>query len=121
MFDAQLLVADAANFDVYGPWIPREGDNALFSVDVQELSLTGAAQFQVQLETKGHEDAGNGSAISPLQFQIAITSAGQDTQLVSGQLQDMVRYRFIFNDDAAAGDWVLFRMLPPIWFDAVDL
>ena len=33
-------------------------------------------------------------------------------------LKDLVRFKFVASNNS--GDWVMFRMLAPVWFDEVD-
>jgi hypothetical protein len=116
MFDAQILIAPGLGSTVvYSPWMPRQGDNAVFIAEVVEINL---ATLQVRVFTKAHENAGSGSD-ADTGTSISISSAGVSSDEWDG-LKDLVRFEFtldnLLNDDQ---EWVLFRMHEPIWFDSV--
>jgi len=112
MFQAQLLIREqSADTKVYSPWFPREGD---FLRGTAEF-VAGNGVLTVKVFTKNNEDTGNGTEIAGT--SISLSSAGRgDAEWTT--IKEMVRYEFTVGD--AAGEWVLFRMLSPTWFDAVD-
>ena len=119
MFDAQMLInPSASGLTIYGPWMPRGGDNATLGIDLVAESMT-AGGFRIRVATKASEDAGDGVAISTEKTIAHGDGADQYTWEVSGQMKDLVRYEFAFVNSANAGAWVLFRMLPISWFDSV--
>lgn len=116
MFEAQLLIGSSGDGTrVFSPWFPRQGDNAIFTVDVVAIS---GVTLSVEVFTKNTEDAGNGSPVSPASGSLSgivdpgavAATWGPDTLL------ELVRYRYTVE---SAGDWVLFRMLTPVWSDSV--
>ena len=127
MFEAQLLMADINNdVEVFSPWFPRGGDNALFTLDLVQSDEAGTASLQLEVKafTKNLEVPGDG-ADSISGTRITVTSSDtrkSETWLStsSSGFDELVRYKFILSatgDDGAV--WVLFRMLPPSWFDSV--
>lgn len=123
MFEAQILFGAAdAGAAVYSPWFPRQGDNAVFTLDTIEIQGTGA-QLSVQVFTKNSEDAGDGAVADDgmgSAVEIVRTLAdgpGRENNTWEGNLKEMVRYKFIMKN--STDDWALFRMLPPVWFDSV--
>jgi hypothetical protein len=113
MFDAQLLMAiPDEGCQVFSPWFPRGGD---FLRATLEIVASGGANLDVEIFTKNNEDTGNGTPVpAPA---ISRTAKGRyDEEWGPDQLLELVRYRFTATGDTA--QWVLFRMLPPVWFDA---
>ena len=114
MFDAQLLFNGST---VFGPWFPREQNNVRVTLDV---IVAGGAQIKVELVSKKSEDSGFGTLSGT---NITTSSAGRTTTewLNNGcpnALFDLVRYKFTVT--GTAGQWILFRMLPMVWFDKVS-
>lgn len=124
MFEAQRLFKDDS---VFSPWFPRGGDILIATVDVIDIPASGGT-LTVKVFTKTADDPGDGDdAAGVAGTEISRTSAegaGQEDQewvaesLTPG-LEDLVRYKFTFTASAAT-DSVLFRMLAPVWFDAVS-
>ncbi|MEZ6195167.1 MAG: hypothetical protein R3F20_05475 [Planctomycetota bacterium] len=113
MFQAQFLMNTATtSIIVYGPWMPRQGDNITFTLDLVGAKLTG--NFVVELVTKNSEDTGAGT----LSGVTAVKSTAGQIDATARGVEELVRYRYTFSE-AAAGDWALFRMLDPIWWDDV--
>lgn len=119
MFDAQLVLAElvAPNPDtvLYSPWFSREGDHAFFCLEIVALS---EAVVQVEVFTKAAEDPGDGTAVSG---SLSASSVGK-TEAEFGGLEQLVWFKYTVSVDAASLEssaWALFRMLPPVWFDAV--
>jgi len=121
MFESQKLVAKSAPYRVLSPWFPRGGDNVTLTLDLVELY--GNPRLTVRAFTKNSEDPGDGTdADSVTPTMIAAGSPGQVSASWEGKVGELVRYEFeIEHEDVtgAPGDWVLFRMLPPVWFDDV--
>lgn len=109
MIDARLLMAGSA---VYTPWVPRGGDNLRATLDVVDLGTSG--EITVSVWTKNSEDTGDGSDANG-SVSITRSSVGRTTQEWEGDAKEWVRYKIVVN-----GNWVLFRMLEPVWFDTVD-
>src|SRR5688572_20812517 len=123
MFDAQLLFPGAAGaaISVYGPWMPRRGDNLRVTLDfIHRVS----SQLTVRVFTKNNEDAGDGNDADAGTSIVASASGRSTAEWTSGTatLKELVRYKFtVQSTGSGAGDWVLFRMLSPIWFDTVKV
>ena len=124
MFDAQLLQCVSGTTEVYSPWMPRGGDAMLVTLDVIEVGGT-SPQIEVRVWTKKSEDSGNGvnSETTTTTQKIQRSDAGRTTlewsveENANVDLLDLVRYKFTVTGTDA---FVLFRMLPPVWFDAVE-
>jgi hypothetical protein len=119
MFDAQVLIATGTAYSVYGPWMPRGGDGITMAIDVVTDNFS-SGDITVDLVTKKSEEAGNGTAISG-QTLTGTTGAVTEKTVAPNAtqyLEDLVRYKFTV-PAATAGNFVIFRMLPASWFDAV--
>ena len=115
MFEAQLVIAKSSAYEIFSPWFPRGGDRVIITAEAVEI---GDADVEVRLYTKSAEDEGSGSDVtSGTNFTIG-GSVGRTSGTWGAELKDMVRYRFEVTG-TQAGDWLLFRMLPPVWFDEV--
>ncbi|MBK8977630.1 MAG: hypothetical protein IPM29_17105 [Planctomycetes bacterium] len=117
MFDAQLMIteSDGASVSLYSPWMNREGDRVLATLDLVELHPDG--RLQVSVYHKSAEDSGDGDPASGT--AITRTSAGRTTSEF-GPLKEFVRYKFTCESDGEGTQaWTLFRMLRLAWFDAV--
>jgi len=124
MFDAQLLFPGSVpgtGIKIYSPWFPRQADHMRVTLEVVEIN---GATIEAMLFTKNSEDGGDGtnadSAGGPT--NITANAVGRTTTewYSSGTiaLKEMVRYRFLITGTLTS-DWVLFRMLSPVWFNAV--
>lgn len=114
MFEAQMIPgASGDGSKVLGPWIPREADNAIFTV---ELIAVDGGTLKVEVFTKNREDTGTpGTAFA------TIASSLSSPDIVSAEtsgLKELIRFKYTVTN--AESKWVLFRMLPTIWFDDVD-
>ena len=118
-FEAQLL--EGASTTVFSPWMPREGDYMIGTAEL--IALEASAQLEVRLFTKDLDDPGDGAQVDS-SIKITISVAGRRDSAEWGfdgttsGLKELVRYRFESRAATAAGS-VLFRMLSPVWFDAV--
>lgn len=118
MFQAQLLMSGT---DVYSPWFKRGGDGLRATLDF--VAQSGGNVLTVRAFTKNEADTGDGTdAISAVTIT-ASTTPGRFTSewlsTVSTGLKELVRYKFSLANTASG--WALFRMLPPVWFDAVKI
>lgn len=117
MFDGQYIHASFGTPVVIdGPWFGRKGDMIDYTVDIADVLN---ATISVALIHKNTEDTGNGAATGST---IAATSTiGRTDQEFTSGLKEMVRYRFtvVCEDEVPGLGWILFRMLPPVWFDSL--
>jgi len=109
MFDAQLLFPGAAGaaLSFYSPWFPRQGDN-----------------LRVTVFTKNNEDTGDGSDADAGTSIVASATGRSTAEWTSGTagLKELVRYKYsVQSTGTGATDWVLFRMLTPVWFNTVKV
>lgn len=124
MFEAQLLVTNSGSYSVFSPWMARGGDGMLVTVDVAEVS--GGPTLDIEVFTKNTEDTGEGENAKTTGTQkISVDTTGSASDdWVSGvadvELKELVRYKFTLTSSESAGEWILFRMLSPVWFDAVQ-
>jgi hypothetical protein len=109
MFQGQILLRDQTDTEVYSPWMPRGGDYMIATVEF----IAGNGSITVSVMTKNKEDTGDGTAVTG---SLSLSAAGRDTDEFSS-LKELVRYKFVAG--GSANEWVLFRMLSPVWFDAV--
>jgi len=120
MFDAQLLFCGSVpgtGIMVYSPWFPGGGDSLRATA---ELVQVNGATLKVEVFTKNTEDTGDGTNADAA-TNITLAATGRTTaEWTSGTatLKELVRYRFKVTG-ALVSDWVLFRMLAPVWFEAV--
>ena len=113
MFEAQMLIVNAGSYAVYSPWFPRGGDNLRATLEV--VNRSGTPTLTVTVYTKNTEDVGNGTEANTT--TISGGAAGRTVAEWAGVTKQLVRYKFA--PTGTAGDWTLFRMLAPIWFDSV--
>lgn len=114
MFQAQYLFKDNA---VWSPWLDRQGDNITISADFIKVNVSATSPaLTIQVWTKSRETTGDGSQMTG---SLEINSAGQDSADFSG-CNEMVRYKMTVTTTSTNDyDYILFRMLSPVWFDDV--
>jgi hypothetical protein len=109
VFEAQYLFKGDA---VFSPWMPREGNVIRGTFDVLELS---GVNFVIELATKNRDETGNGDLRTA-----KITTATEGVKVMGwGGLKELVRFRYSTDSGTNNYDYALFRMLTPIWYDAV--
>ena len=123
MFESQVIHSGNT---VFSPWFPRGGDYLIASADVSDSS-SSSPTLTIQVFTKNREDTGDGTdASATTGTKIDYTSGATGIQHdewpggtgASDGIKELVRYKFSVTGGTAS-DWFLFRMLPPVWFDAV--
>jgi hypothetical protein len=103
--------------DFYTPWIPRGRDNTRLSPELADRTGT-PDKLEVFACTKSSEDPGNGTLVAQPRLTVNAISSG--TVEWTG-MNELVRFRMKNGATSpASGDLILVRVLPPIWFDAVD-
>ena len=91
-----------------------------------ECVAVNGATLHVKLYTKNAEDPGDGNPVDE-NVSIVLSAAGRSTaewKTVANEegVQQLLRFYF----DADPGEegesdlWILFRLLPAVWFDAVQ-
>ena len=114
MFQAQYLPAGTV---ILSPWFPRGADYMVATVEVAACDATSTV-LTVKVLTKEKDAFGDGTPLTTPSF--TQTNAGRTSVTFGGStsaagMKDLVRYSF----EVTTGVWVLFRMLPPSWFDAI--
>lgn len=124
MIDAKLLRtpratdSDPIQYDVYGVWIPRRGDNVRMTM---ELVSNYYADVTATLLYKNYDDTGDGitSGVST-QFTSNVTGI-KEMELLGSKELVRVKLSVFAATGLRSGDmgWFLFRFLQPVWFEAV--
>jgi hypothetical protein len=83
-------------------------------------AITGSGSLSVHLFHKAAEDAGDGTDVNGA-ITISASAVGRTTATAWGGLEDLVRYRFTLTPGGEEPSWLLFRMLPPNWFNSVKV
>lgn len=111
MFQAQYLPNGA---DLYSPWFTRQGDNLRATVDIVAVGSSGL--LTVTVHTKNSDDTGDGgTALAEAAGDLSSVGVGRQwAEFGPGTVKELVRYKF-----SAATNWVMFRVLTPVWFDSV--
>ncbi len=117
MFDASLLFGGAS---VYSPWFPRAGD--LLRVVAECVAVSGGT-LTIRVFGKNSDDTGDGTDINS-GTTIVLSSVGFSpaTEWASPSppttgVKQLLRFQFTVSGSGA--NWVLYRLLPAVWFDAV--
>jgi hypothetical protein len=76
--------------------------------------------LSVHLFHKAAEDAGDGTDVNG-GITISASAVGRTTATEWSGLKDLVRYRFTLTSGGEEPSSLLFRMLPPSWFDSVKV
>lgn len=119
MIDATLLFNGTI---VYSPWFPRQAD--MLRVTAECVAVNGAT-LVVKLYTKNNVDVGDGDNVDS-GTNITLTAAGDrivaEWKTVGGQegVEQLLRFQFTVTGENPT-DWILFRVLPASWFDAVKV
>ncbi len=123
MIDAKLLATyDAESGEVLyllGGWFPRKGDNLRLTMEVVHnyFAILGA-----EVVEKNYEDVGDGSSAAVTVTFDQVT--GRQTMEVLG-CKELVRVKISLARglDLPPGEvgTVLFRLLRPVWFEAVKV
>ena len=117
MIDATLLFAGTV---VYSPWFPRQADMLRVTAECVAVNNTS---LDIELFTKNSEDTGDGDPVD-VNVSITLSAAGRSTaewKTVEGQegVEQLLRFRYTVGSDLTSNEWILFRLLPAVWFDAV--
>lgn len=113
MIIGQTVVMGSNNY--YSPWFPRQGDSAVFSVQLFATGPSFAGSLNVFMETKNNDqaDSAAGTATNGT-FSMSGTTPGVFGTALVSSLSELVRFKFVPNG-TTAGTYMHFRILPPAW------
>ncbi len=105
---------------VYSPWFLRQAD--MLRVTAECIAVSGAT-LTIDLYTKDSEDPGNGLPVDE-NTSITLSATGRSTaewKTVANEegVQQLLRFKFTLGAEAS-NRWILYRLLPAVWFDAVS-
>jgi hypothetical protein len=119
MIDATILFD---SMTVFSPWFPRQAD--MLRV-VAECVAINNATLEIDLYTKNAEDPGDGLPVDE-SVSITLNAIGRSTvaewkTVVSEEgVQQLLRFRYkVTGGRPTPNEWILFRLLPAVWFDDV--
>jgi len=117
MIDGTLLFAGTT---VFSPWFPRQAD--MLRVTAECIALSNAS-VEIDLYTKNEEDVGDGNHVDE-GVSITLSATGRSTaewqtQPAEQGVRQLLRFKYTVTSESP-NDWILFRLLPAVWFDAVD-
>jgi len=103
--------------EIYSAWMPREADYCVFWGEL--IDKSGSPTLTVTIYHKNIEDDGDGDAIgTPNNFTLSGTDTIKSLDATAG-LKEMVRFKFAVT--GTSGDWIHYRMLTPVWYDAATI
>jgi len=111
--NTQIVALNTSATVYYTPWFPKAADNAVFTLEkIQDTLAT--APFKVEVLTKNREDEGS----APWTVVATINTAlnGNFYEANCTGLKELVRFQLTFTA-SAAGQGVVYRILPPTWYD----
>jgi hypothetical protein len=118
MIDATLLFKGAS---VFTPWFPRQGDVVRVTA---ECVVVSGATLTIRLFGKNSDDPGDGTDLDS-GTTIALSTPGQvsaewknPSPPTLGVVKQLVRFKLSVAGSNAT-DWILYRILPACWFDAL--
>lgn len=109
MLLGQTVMAPTDGMTLYGPWLPRQGNTFVATLQVIYTS-GGAFTMIVDVQTKNAED----NDTSPTSLGTMSGTAVGLTQKKFGGCKELVRYKYSVTGTSAA-QWLHVRMNPPIW------
>jgi hypothetical protein len=122
MIDGTLIFQGTT---VFSPWFPRGGD---FVTVTAELIAKSGGTLKIELFHKNANDPGDGANVDTAGTPKSITfnnptppvrtSTDWAKSATIAGLKELVRYKFTMT--GSGSEWMLFRMLPPVWYDKVE-
>ena len=117
MIDGTLLFAGTT---VYSPWFPRQAD--MLRVTAECIARSNAS-VRIDLYTKNQEEPGDGDPV----YSSTYIELGDDirptvewkTESTGDGVEQLLRFKYTVTSESS-NDWILFRLLPAVWFDAVN-
>lgn len=118
MIDGTLLFVGTT---VYSPWFPRQGD--MLRVTAECIALSNAS-VRIDLYTKNESETGDGDFVDETTY-ITLSSVGRSTdewktEPAKDGVRQLLRFKYTVPSEETNNDWILFRLLSPVWFDAVE-
>jgi hypothetical protein len=107
----QIVALNTSLQKYYTGWFPKGADNAVFTLEKAVDTIGGG--ITVKVFTKNREDEGSAPGTAVGTF--ASLSAAFHEVACAG-LKDLVRFEISFTA-TAVGQGVIFRFLPPTWYD----
>ena len=108
-----MVSTNGGTTTLFGPWFPREADNAIFSYERIKLEGTNA-QFDVSVYHKNVDEIGDGAdtgASFSLRSNNVYTSAA-----VTG-LKELVRLQYKLHQGISELNVAIYRMLGTTWYN----
>lgn len=119
MIDAKMLATkkEDETVSVFGVWIPRRGDNAIFTIEVID---NFGAFVTAEVYQKNYDEVGDGTATGTTMTFDQTTGRQSITRLGS---KELVRIKLTVERGGLLSPtevgMFLFRFLEPVWFEAV--
>lgn len=104
----------------FSPWLPRQADMLRF---VAECVAVDGVNLELELFTKNSNETSDGDPVEE-NTSIILNSPGRSAatewKTMPGEqgVEQLLRFRYTVTGDEGPG-WILFRLLPACWFDAV--
>jgi hypothetical protein len=135
MYDSQTIqMTGTASTEVYSPWFPRGGDYGLFTLEVTAMGKNaGTLTLAVAMYHKNTSEAGDpalpaAGGVALTDFDLTAVGRvtvdfknGYGSSPAFGGFKELVRYKFTLSGVSTTNtSWATFRMLSPVWYDAVS-
>jgi len=126
MIDSKLLVTTKSSggqppYDVWGVWIPRKGDNAIFTM---EVAATYEADVTAELFQKNYDEVGDGASAG-VSMSFAPNEGPLRKSITKTGAKELVRFKLTIARGSRLEDdeigWFLFRFLRPVWFETIKV
>jgi hypothetical protein len=117
MIDAMLLMNGTT---VFSPWFPRQAD--MLRVVAECVAVEGVI-LEIELFAKNSSETGDGEPVeegTSIILNAPGRSAAVEWRTMPSQegVGQLLRFRYKVIAEESPG-WILFRILPACWFDAV--
>ena len=105
-----VLAPTGSGATYFGPWVPRQGNG--FLATIQVLFASAGFSVVVEVQTKNEEDNDSVSSIVSLGTMTA-TATGLTQAKFTG-CKELMRYKYSVTGTGSL-QWLHMRMNPPIW------
>jgi hypothetical protein len=113
----EIVALNTSAQTYYTPWFERQADNANFSMELVVNSIPSSpGPFTVTVWTKNREDEGSSPGTAVGTFSSIDGGALGMFEASCVGLKQLVRFQITFRAGAASHG-VVYRFLPPTWFD----